>query len=81
MKRILFCLLFNCLLQKSHGQFTCILHYENNYETGPYKGKVMTTIYESKSKAIIESTNEQEKNGTADTWLLNGSLVLLTAVW
>jgi Domain of unknown function (DUF4412) len=66
MKRILFCILFGCLLQKSFSQFTGILHYVNEYESGPYKGKVFTTIYESKSKARIESTNEQEKNGTAD---------------
>ena len=66
MKKILFCLLLSCLFQKSNGQFTGILHYENDYESGPYKGKVLTTIYESKSKARIESTNTQEKNGTAD---------------
>jgi Domain of unknown function (DUF4412) len=66
MKKILFCTLLGCLLQKSFGQFTGILHYENDYETGPYKGKVLTTIYESKSRARIESTNEQEKNGTTD---------------
>jgi hypothetical protein len=54
MKRILFCILFGCLLV---GQFTGILHYENDYESGPCKGKVLTTIYELKSKARIESTN------------------------
>jgi Domain of unknown function (DUF4412) len=66
MKKILFCLLFGFLLQKSFGQFTGILHYENDYETGPYKGKVITSIFESKSKARIESTNTLEKNGTGD---------------
>jgi hypothetical protein len=66
MKKILFCLFVGCFLQKSLAQFTGILHYENNYESGLFKGKVVTTIYESKSRARIESINTQFSNGTAD---------------
>ena len=66
MKKILFCLLLGFFFQKSFAQFSGILHYENDYENGPFKGKVVTTLYESKSMARIESTNTQVSNGTSD---------------
>jgi hypothetical protein len=52
-------LTFICTSFFSFSQTDAILTYENNYSDKIATGKVVTTIYESKEKARVESTNTQ----------------------
>ena len=69
MKKIILLFCIACTLKTSFAQVEGILTYENVYDDQIGTGKVTTTIYESKSKARIESTNAQTKSafGTPST--------------
>jgi hypothetical protein len=62
MKKIILLVVVTFLLKISFAQVEGILTYENVYYDQLGTGKVTTTIYESKSKAGIESTNAQTKS-------------------
>jgi hypothetical protein len=66
MKKVIFFFLLTGFLQNSFAQFTGVLNYEDDYSNDISKGKVVTTIYESKLKARIESRNTPERNGQPD---------------
>lgn len=69
MKKIILLIVVTFLLKISFAQTEGVLTYENVYDDQLGTGKVTTTIYESKSKARIESTNAQTKSaiGTPST--------------
>jgi hypothetical protein len=62
MKKIILLFVISFILQKSFAQVDAMLVYENEYSDNIATGKVTTTIYESKGKARIESTNAQTKS-------------------
>ena len=62
MKKIILLLCITCTLKTSFAQVEGILTYQNNYDDKIGTGQVTTTIYESKSKARIESINAQTKS-------------------
>jgi hypothetical protein len=62
MKKIILLIVITFLLKISFAQVEGILTYENVYDDQLGTGKVTTTIYVSKSKARVESTNAQTKS-------------------
>lgn len=67
MKKLIFLLSLAMISLSSLAQFEGSLNYEDDFSNAIEKGKIITTFYETKTKARIESKSIPVKNGSPDT--------------